>query len=86
MGVASDGSYGIPAGLNFSFPVECSNGSYKIVQGLKVHLLIKVWWTIKDTAIKYLEGTAVREGHGTQQLNEYIINNHAIGFLFNMQS
>lgn len=35
MGVASDGSYGIPAGLNFSFPVECSNGSYKIVQGLK---------------------------------------------------
>eukprot|EP00457_Paulinella_chromatophora_P009725 gb/GEZN01009796.1/.p1 GENE.gb/GEZN01009796.1/~~gb/GEZN01009796.1/.p1 ORF type:complete len:389 (+),score=51.31 gb/GEZN01009796.1/:24-1169(+) len=35
MAVPSDGSYGIPKGLIFSFPVICSGGSYTIVQGLK---------------------------------------------------
>lgn len=35
MGVPSDGSYGIPTGIIFSFPVVCSDGGYKIVQGLK---------------------------------------------------
>ena len=35
MGIPSDGSYGIPEGLNFSFPVEIKDGVYKIVQGLK---------------------------------------------------
>jgi malate/lactate dehydrogenase len=34
MGVVSDGSYGVPKGLVFSFPVECKQGSWKIVQGL----------------------------------------------------
>jgi malate/lactate dehydrogenase len=34
MGVLSDGSYGVPEGLVFSFPVECKQGSWKIVQGL----------------------------------------------------
>ncbi|MBN1964477.1 MAG: malate dehydrogenase [Anaerolineae bacterium] len=33
--VTSDGSYGIPAGLTFSFPLRSSgDGSYEIVQGL----------------------------------------------------
>ena len=37
MAVASDGSYGIPEGLIFSFPVECTgNGEWKIVQGLNI--------------------------------------------------
>ncbi len=36
MGVPSDGSYGIPEGLMYSFPVTCSDGEYKIVQGLKI--------------------------------------------------
>ena len=36
MGVPSDGSYGIPAGIVFGFPCECSGGSYKIVQGLEI--------------------------------------------------
>lgn len=31
MGVMSDGSYGIPKGINFSFPVTCANGKWKIV-------------------------------------------------------
>lgn len=34
MAVPSDGSYGIPEGLIFSFPVEIQNKEWKIVQGL----------------------------------------------------
>ena len=34
MGVPSDGSYGIPEGLIFGFPCECSGGSYRIIQGI----------------------------------------------------
>ena len=36
MGVPSDGSYGIPAGIVYGFPCECKGGSYKIVQGLEI--------------------------------------------------
>lgn len=36
MAVASDGAYGIPAGLIFSFPVRCQNGNWEIVTGLNV--------------------------------------------------
>ena len=36
MGIASDGSYGIPQGVMFGFPVTCSGGEYSIVQGLEV--------------------------------------------------
>ena len=35
MAVPSDGSYGIPEGLIFSFPVICKDGDYTIVQGLE---------------------------------------------------
>ena len=34
MVVPSDGSYGIPEGLMYSFPVTCKNGDYQVVQGL----------------------------------------------------
>ena len=34
MGMISKGDYGIAEGLMYSFPVTCSNGSYKVVQGL----------------------------------------------------
>jgi malate dehydrogenase len=37
MGIPSDGSYGIPEGLIYSFPVICENGEYRIVQGLEVN-------------------------------------------------
>ena len=37
MAVASDGSYGVPAGLISSFPVTTSGGKYEIVQGLEVN-------------------------------------------------
>jgi malate dehydrogenase len=36
MGVASDGSYGIPEGVVYSYPVRCIDGGYRIVQGLSV--------------------------------------------------
>ena len=36
MGVPSDGSYGIPEGVMFGFPVTCANGEYQIVQGLPI--------------------------------------------------
>jgi len=36
MAVPSDGSYGIPEGLTYSFPVTCKNGEYEIVQGLEI--------------------------------------------------
>ncbi|MYM66275.1 malate dehydrogenase [Pseudoduganella sp. FT55W] len=36
MGVPSDGSYGIPEGIMFGFPVTTENGEYKIVQGLEI--------------------------------------------------
>lgn len=36
MGVYSDGSYGVPAGLIYSFPVTCSGGEWTIVQGLLI--------------------------------------------------
>ena len=37
MGVLSDGSYGVEAGLIYSFPVICQGGDYAIVQGLEIN-------------------------------------------------
>ena len=36
MGIPSDGSYGIPEGVIFGYPVTCKNGKYEIVQGLAI--------------------------------------------------
>jgi malate dehydrogenase len=36
MGVPSDGSYGIPEGVVYGFPVTCENGDYTIVKGLEI--------------------------------------------------
>ncbi len=41
MGVPSDGSYGIPQGVMFGFPVTCANGDYQIVQGLEIDAFSK---------------------------------------------
>ncbi len=37
MAVPSDGSYGVPAGVIYGFPVTCEYGQYAIVQGLAVN-------------------------------------------------
>ena len=36
MGIPSDGSYGVEEGIISSFPVVCSGGAYKIVEGLEI--------------------------------------------------
>jgi len=36
MGIASDGSYGIPDGLIYGCPCVCRDGGYEVVQGLDV--------------------------------------------------
>ncbi|MBQ9601357.1 MAG: malate dehydrogenase [Neisseriaceae bacterium] len=36
MGVPSDGSYGIPEGVMFGFPVTCENGRYQIIKDLPI--------------------------------------------------
>ena len=37
MGIPSDGSYEIPAGVVYSFPVTCAGGDYRIVPGLDIN-------------------------------------------------
>ncbi|VDN17624.1 unnamed protein product [Gongylonema pulchrum] len=53
MAVASDGSYGVPEGLFFSFPVTVENGKWKIVQGLALDDFAK-----KNIAITQKVGSA----------------------------
>jgi len=36
MAVPADGSYGIPEGVIYSYPVTIANGEYRIVTGLAV--------------------------------------------------
>lgn len=36
MGVPSDGSYGIPAGVVYGYPVTCQGGGHKIVKGIPI--------------------------------------------------
>jgi malate dehydrogenase len=36
MAVPSDGSYGVPEGIVYSFPVRCKDGRWEIVQGLEI--------------------------------------------------
>ncbi|WP_413585099.1 malate dehydrogenase [Bdellovibrio sp. HCB274] len=36
MGIPSDGSYDIPEGIMYGFPVTCKNGEYEIVKGLEI--------------------------------------------------
>ncbi len=37
MGIPSDGSYGIPEGVIYGYPVTCKDGKYEIVQGLEIN-------------------------------------------------
>jgi malate dehydrogenase len=36
MGVPSDGSYGVPEGVIYGYPVTCRNGSYQLVKGVEI--------------------------------------------------
>jgi malate dehydrogenase len=60
MAVASDGSYGVPEGIVFSFPCTAENGEWKIVQGLEFNDFAKARFDItlkelqeeRDEAVK----------------------------------
>jgi malate dehydrogenase len=41
MGILSDGSYGIPKGVMFGYPVTCQDGLFKIVPDLKINAFSK---------------------------------------------
>jgi malate dehydrogenase len=36
MGIASDGSYGIPEGTIYGFPVTCAGGKFEMIKGLEI--------------------------------------------------
>ena len=57
MAVPSDGSYGIPAGVIYGYPVACLNGDYQIVQGLDVGE-----FSHQKMTTTYVELTEEREG------------------------
>jgi malate dehydrogenase len=46
MAVPSDGSYDIPKGIVYSFPVECTLGRYRIVQGLSIDAFSRTKMTL----------------------------------------
>jgi malate dehydrogenase len=52
MGVPSDGSYGIPAGVIYGYPATCKNGEFEIVQGLPVNDFAR---TRMDATLKELD-------------------------------
>jgi len=63
MGIPSDGSYGIPEGIIYGYPVTCANGKYQIVKGLEIDPFSreKMNTTLKELqeerdAIKHLLG------------------------------
>jgi malate dehydrogenase len=52
MAVASDGSYGIPEGVVFSYPVRCTRGEYRIVQGLSIDEFARGKLKATDTELR----------------------------------
>lgn len=60
MGVPSDGSYGIPAGVIYGFPCICENGEYRIVQGLEVSDFAR---TRMDKTLNELQEEAAAVAH-----------------------
>jgi malate/lactate dehydrogenase len=51
MAVASDGSYNIPKGIIYSFPVVCADGDYQIVKGLHINEISR---NLMDSTLKEL--------------------------------
>jgi malate dehydrogenase len=59
MGLVSDGSYGIPEGLMYGFPVVCENGDYKIVQDLAIDAFSRERMTLTQNELEE-ERTAIQ--------------------------
>jgi malate dehydrogenase len=60
MGVVSDGSYGIEAGLIYSFPVRTRNGEYEIVQDLAIDEFSRERMTATEVELRE-ERDAIKE-------------------------
>lgn len=60
MAVPSDGSYGIAEGVIYSYPVSCSNGEHKIVQGLEISDFSRALMNATDAELRE-ERAAVEE-------------------------
>ena len=52
MGIPSDGSYGIEAGVIYSYPVTCSGGKYEIVQGLEIDAFSRARMDATDVELR----------------------------------
>lgn len=52
MGIYSDGSYGIEAGLIYSYPCVCKNGDWEIVQGLEINEFSRTKMTATEQELK----------------------------------
>ncbi|HKB83512.1 MAG TPA: malate dehydrogenase [Burkholderiales bacterium] len=52
MGFASDGSYGIPEGVMYGFPVTCAGGKYQMIKGLDIDAFSR---SKMDATLKELE-------------------------------
>ncbi|MGS2724467.1 malate dehydrogenase [Porticoccus sp. GXU_MW_L64] len=52
MGIYSDGSYGIEAGLIYSYPCTCKDGDWQIVQGLEVNDFSRARMTATEQELK----------------------------------
>jgi malate dehydrogenase len=52
MGIPSDGSYGIPDGVMYGFPVTCEGGKYTMIKGLEIDEFSRVKM---DATLKELE-------------------------------
>eukprot|EP01119_Soliformovum_irregulare_P011058 TRINITY_DN2743_c0_g1_i1.p1 TRINITY_DN2743_c0_g1~~TRINITY_DN2743_c0_g1_i1.p1 ORF type:complete len:377 (-),score=100.68 TRINITY_DN2743_c0_g1_i1:108-1238(-) len=63
MAVVSDGSYGVPKGIVFSFPVRCRAGNFEIIQGIplstfsqeKMQITAKELIEERDEALAFLK-------------------------------
>jgi malate dehydrogenase len=60
MAVPSDGSYGIEPGVIYGYPVTCKNGTYEIVQGLKINDFSRARMTKTDQELRE-ESSAVEK-------------------------
>lgn len=52
MGIPSDGSYGIAAGVVYSYPVTCRDGRYQIVQGLDIDAFSRTRMDATDAELR----------------------------------
>ncbi len=52
MGICGDGSYGIEAGLVYSYPVICENGAYRIVQDLPINDFSRGLMTVTENELR----------------------------------